>query len=72
MPAAEMQILQGMGVSSGIAIGRAVCIETRGPDVFRFHIAEDQVETDEPRRHPPILACWRIPAARRFGPSAVL
>ncbi|HEV7503384.1 MAG TPA: phosphoenolpyruvate-utilizing N-terminal domain-containing protein, partial [Thermoanaerobaculia bacterium] len=51
MPAAEMQTLKGMGVSSGIAIGRAVCIETRGPDVFRFHVAEDQVETEVARLH---------------------
>ena len=35
MPQAAMQVVQGMGVSDGIAIGRAVCIETRGPDVFQ-------------------------------------
>src|ERR1043165_9285515 len=35
-----------MGGSSGIAIGRAVCIETRGPDVFRLHISETQVEAE--------------------------
>jgi phosphotransferase system enzyme I (PtsI) len=52
MPQAEMhdmQVLQGMGVSGGIAIGRAVCIETRGPDVYRLHIPEDQVETEVAR-----------------------
>ncbi|HEX4962700.1 MAG TPA: phosphoenolpyruvate--protein phosphotransferase [Thermoanaerobaculia bacterium] len=49
MPAAEMQVLQGMGVSPGIAIGRAVCIETRGPDVFRFHVGDDQVEAEVER-----------------------
>jgi phosphotransferase system enzyme I (PtsI) len=46
MPQAEMQVLKGMGVSSGIAIGRAICIETRGPDVFRLHIPESLVETE--------------------------
>lgn len=46
MPRPEMQIVQGMGVSSGIAIGRAICIETRGPDVFRLHISEAQVESE--------------------------
>jgi phosphotransferase system enzyme I (PtsI) len=51
MPAPEMQILQGMGVSDGIAIGRAVCIETRGPDVFRLHINEDQIESEVLRLH---------------------
>ena len=43
---AEMQILQGMGVSGGIAIGRAVCLETRGPEVFRLHIPESQVDKE--------------------------
>jgi phosphotransferase system enzyme I (PtsI) len=45
----EMQVLQGMGVSGGIAIGRAVCIETRGPDVYRLHLPEDQVENEVAR-----------------------
>ncbi|HEY4588053.1 MAG TPA: phosphoenolpyruvate-utilizing N-terminal domain-containing protein, partial [Thermoanaerobaculia bacterium] len=43
---AEMRILEGMGVSGGIAIGRAVCLETRGPEVFRLHIPETQVENE--------------------------
>jgi len=46
---AEMQIVRGMGVSGGIAIGRAVCIETRGPDVFRIPLALDQVEEEVSR-----------------------
>mgnify|MGYP006160013295 CR=1 FL=1 len=45
----EMQILRGMGVSGGIAIGKAVCIETRGPDVFRIPLALDQVEEEVSR-----------------------
>jgi phosphoenolpyruvate-protein phosphotransferase (PTS system enzyme I) len=49
MAAAEMQVLKGMGVSDGIAIGRAVCIETRGPEIFRFHIPEEQVEAEVER-----------------------
>ncbi|HYO14843.1 MAG TPA: phosphoenolpyruvate--protein phosphotransferase [Thermoanaerobaculia bacterium] len=49
MPRPEMQILQGMGVSEGIAIGRAVCIETRGPDVFRLHLSEGQIESEVTR-----------------------
>ena len=51
MPKAEMQVLHGMGVSSGIAIGRAICIETRGPDVFRLHVPEIQVESEVHRLH---------------------
>jgi phosphoenolpyruvate-protein phosphotransferase (PTS system enzyme I) len=46
---AEMQVLRGMGVSGGIAVGRAVCIETRGPDVFRLPIPEEQVEEEVSR-----------------------
>ncbi|HEY7213991.1 MAG TPA: phosphoenolpyruvate--protein phosphotransferase [Thermoanaerobaculia bacterium] len=49
MPQAEMQVLEGMGVSDGIAIGRAVVIETRGPEVYRLHIPEEQVESEVAR-----------------------
>jgi phosphotransferase system enzyme I (PtsI) len=49
MKTAEMQVLRGMGVSDGIAIGRAVCIETRGPDIYRLHISEAQIETEVAR-----------------------
>jgi phosphoenolpyruvate-protein phosphotransferase (PTS system enzyme I) len=49
--AIEMQVLHGMGVSGGVAIGRAVCIETRGPEVFRLHIPEGQVESEVARLH---------------------
>jgi phosphotransferase system enzyme I (PtsI) len=45
----EMRILEGMGVSGGIAIGRAVCLETRGPEVFRLHIPEAQVDNEVAR-----------------------
>jgi phosphotransferase system enzyme I (PtsI) len=40
----EMQVLHGMGVSGGVAIGRTVVIETREPDVFRVPLGEDQVD----------------------------
>jgi phosphotransferase system enzyme I (PtsI) len=45
MPQTEMQVLQGMGVSGGIAIGRAICIETRA-DVLRLHVPESQVDKE--------------------------
>lgn len=51
MSSPEMQELQGMGVSGGIAIGRAVVIETRMPDVFRIHLSEDRVEPEVIRLH---------------------
>jgi phosphotransferase system enzyme I (PtsI) len=49
MPQSEMQVLHGMGVSDGIAIGRAVLLETRGPEVYRLHIQEDEVEEEVAR-----------------------
>ena len=41
-----MQRLEGLGVSEGIAIGRAVCIETRAQDVYRFPLPEEQVDDE--------------------------
>lgn len=49
MTSSEMQILQGLGVSGGVAIGRAVVIETRGPEVFRLPILEEQIESEVTR-----------------------
>ena len=47
-----MQRLQGLGVAEGIAIGRAVCIETRAHDVYRFPLDEGQVDQELARfRH---------------------
>ncbi|HEX3531253.1 MAG TPA: phosphoenolpyruvate--protein phosphotransferase [Thermoanaerobaculia bacterium] len=47
----EMQILKGLGVSGGIAIGRAVVIETRGPDIFRIHLLPEHLEAEVARLH---------------------
>jgi phosphotransferase system enzyme I (PtsI) len=44
--ALTMQRLQGLGASEGIAVGRAVCIETRAQDVYRFPLPEGQVEEE--------------------------
>jgi phosphoenolpyruvate-protein phosphotransferase (PTS system enzyme I) len=46
-----MQVLHGMGVSSGVAIGRAVVVETRAQDVFRLPIEEDHVDLEVARLH---------------------
>lgn len=51
MPQLEMQILHGMGVSAGIAIGRAVVIETRGADIYRIHLPFEQLEAEVQRLH---------------------
>jgi phosphotransferase system enzyme I (PtsI) len=42
----EMQVLQGLGVSSGVAIGRAVCLETRNQEVYRFPLPEDLIDEE--------------------------
>jgi phosphoenolpyruvate-protein phosphotransferase (PTS system enzyme I) len=44
-----MQVLHGMGVSAGVAIGRAVIVETRAQDVFRLSIEEEQVDVEVSR-----------------------
>lgn len=49
MPLPEMQVLHGMGVSAGVAIGRAVVIETRGPAIFRIHLPEEELEAEVER-----------------------
>jgi phosphotransferase system enzyme I (PtsI) len=41
-----MQEMRGLGVSEGIAIGRAVCIATREQDVYRFPLPEGQMEEE--------------------------
>ncbi len=39
-----MQELAGLGVSPGIAIGRAVCILCRRDDVYRFPLAAEEID----------------------------
>ncbi len=41
--------LTGLGVSSGISIGRAVCIENHQEEVFRLPLAEEKVEEEVER-----------------------
>ena len=36
----QPQIIEGLGVSPGVAIGRAVCIESRPQEVYRFPLLE--------------------------------
>jgi phosphotransferase system enzyme I (PtsI) len=46
MASERMQVLTGMGVSQGIAIGRAVCISTRLSEIDRFILDESAVEAE--------------------------
>jgi phosphotransferase system enzyme I (PtsI) len=45
----EMQVVQGLGVAEGIAIGRAVCLVTRAIDVYRFPIDDDDLDAEVER-----------------------
>ncbi|MBV8199391.1 MAG: phosphoenolpyruvate--protein phosphotransferase [Acidobacteria bacterium] len=46
---AGMQVIRGMGVSSGVAIGRSVIIETRAQDIYRLPIQDDQLDAEVAR-----------------------
>ncbi len=47
----EMQVLSGMGVSGGIGIGRAVCLESRQSAVYRLPLPESEIEPEVARFH---------------------
>ena len=41
-----METFQGIGVSEGIAIGAAVCINTRIGDIYQIPLPEDEIEAE--------------------------
>jgi phosphotransferase system enzyme I (PtsI) len=41
-----MRVLDGLGVSRGVAIGRAVMIAHPGDEVLRFHLEEHQIDAE--------------------------
>jgi len=41
-----MRVLEGLGVSAGVAIGRAVTVEDPGDHVLRFHLDERQLDAE--------------------------
>jgi phosphotransferase system enzyme I (PtsI) len=47
--AARPTVLEGVGVSGGVAIGKAVCISDAGDDVFRFQIEPENIEAEVAR-----------------------
>lgn len=47
----DMKILNGLGVSPGIAIGRAVSLETHSVEIYRLPLAGDAVEEEIERFH---------------------
>jgi len=50
-PGGEMLELQGVPLSGGVAVGRAVCVHDRELKVFRFPLPEDRVESEVERFH---------------------
>ncbi len=45
-PASAMRVLEGLGVSRGVAIGRAVTVADPGDHVLRFHLDEHQIDAE--------------------------
>ena len=42
----QPQVIDGLGVSPGVAIGRAVCIENEALEIYRFPLPADSVELE--------------------------
>ncbi|MDX1999748.1 MAG: phosphoenolpyruvate--protein phosphotransferase [Thermoanaerobaculia bacterium] len=55
----EMLTVHGLGVSGGIAIGRAIVIETRAVDVFRFPLTEADIGPELDRFHEAVAQARR-------------
>ncbi|HSL83935.1 MAG TPA: phosphoenolpyruvate--protein phosphotransferase, partial [Thermoanaerobaculia bacterium] len=49
MSEAQMQTIEGLGVSGGIAIGRAVVMENRARDIFRLPLPPEDVDDEVAR-----------------------
>jgi phosphotransferase system enzyme I (PtsI) len=68
-----MQILSGIGVSDGVAVGRAVCIANRAGEIIRIPLAESEVEAEIGRLHAACartrgeIKATRIDTGRAFG-----
>ncbi|MEJ2084867.1 MAG: phosphoenolpyruvate--protein phosphotransferase [Acidobacteriota bacterium] len=45
----QPRVLEGLGVSPGVAIGRAVCIESEAFEIYRISLAEESVDTEVDR-----------------------
>ena len=67
------QVLEGLGVSPGVSIGRVVCIENQPVEVYRFPLPADAVEPEVDRFESAIrqaqseLALTRDKASRELG-----
>ncbi len=46
-----MRVIQGLGVAPGIAVGRAVCLQTRQVEVLRLPLSSAEVEAEIARFH---------------------
>ena len=67
------EVLEGLGVSPGVAIGRAVCIENEPVEVYRFPLPPESVPseverfTDARRQAQKELAVTRSKASQELG-----
>jgi len=50
-PRRPMQVFEGLGVTEGVAFGKAVCINTRLLDVLQIPIASDKIDAEIERFH---------------------
>ncbi|MFN7940625.1 MAG: phosphoenolpyruvate--protein phosphotransferase [Thermoanaerobaculia bacterium] len=72
-PHRQMQILSGIGVSDGVAVGRAVCIANRAGEIIRIPLAESEVEAEIGRLHAACartrgeIQATRVDTGRAFG-----
>lgn len=48
---AEMQVLEGLGVSPGVGIGKAVCLRTRVGEIYRFPLPAEELDEEVERFH---------------------
>lgn len=45
----KMQILEGLAVSEGITVGKAVCLETRNQEMYRFPLPPEEADEEVAR-----------------------
>lgn len=71
-PAREPQVLTGLAISPGVAIGRAVTIEALTVEVYRFPLAPDRIEAETRRLAEAVTRAQEELAATRAKASKEL
>jgi len=47
----QMQVVEGLGVSRGVGVGKAVCLRSRVGEIYRFPLPASEVEAEIERFH---------------------